>query len=189
LKDPSARGSRPRFAATTTCSARYGASSSLPSAYRNASRAASSSLPGSGTPARAPNILRGWHRSVDRRAAGHGLIRSTDARAARPNQDRSSQQTLPSGRFIEDEEEHTPLSASLARLRETRRGTPLAGTDAGLGWFISSNEKDELSVSPVSAEAAIRSLAFRHEDGAARSSSRIFFGSRSMRARWNWAWN
>ena len=38
----------------------------------------------------------------------------------------------------------TPLSRSLARLCETRRATPLAGTDAGLGWFISSNETDEV---------------------------------------------
>jgi CubicO group peptidase (beta-lactamase class C family) len=39
----------------------------------------------------------------------------------------------------------TRLSASLARLRETRRATPLAGTDAALGWFISSNETEEVA--------------------------------------------
>ena len=38
----------------------------------------------------------------------------------------------------------TPLSASLARLLETRRPTSLAGTDAGLGWFITSDEKEEI---------------------------------------------
>lgn len=40
---------------------------------------------------------------------------------------------------------HTPLSGSLARLLETRRPTNLAGTDAGLGWFISSDGKEEIA--------------------------------------------
>jgi D-alanyl-D-alanine-carboxypeptidase/D-alanyl-D-alanine-endopeptidase len=39
----------------------------------------------------------------------------------------------------------TPLSAPLARLLETRKSTPLAGTDAAMGWFISSDGKDEIA--------------------------------------------
>jgi D-alanyl-D-alanine-carboxypeptidase/D-alanyl-D-alanine-endopeptidase len=38
----------------------------------------------------------------------------------------------------------TPLSAPLGRLLETRRATPLAGTDVGLGWFISSHGKSDI---------------------------------------------
>src|SRR5262249_50285995 len=38
----------------------------------------------------------------------------------------------------------TPLSASFARLAETRRPTRLAGTSAALGWFISSDEKEDI---------------------------------------------
>jgi CubicO group peptidase (beta-lactamase class C family) len=38
----------------------------------------------------------------------------------------------------------TPLSASFARLLETRRPTSAAGTDVGLGWFISSNKTEEI---------------------------------------------
>jgi CubicO group peptidase (beta-lactamase class C family) len=38
----------------------------------------------------------------------------------------------------------TPLNACFARLLETRRPTTLAGTDAGLGWFITSGEKEEI---------------------------------------------
>jgi serine-type D-Ala-D-Ala carboxypeptidase/endopeptidase len=34
----------------------------------------------------------------------------------------------------------TPLSAPLGRLLTTRKTTPLAGTDVGLGWFISSSD-------------------------------------------------
>jgi len=37
-----------------------------------------------------------------------------------------------------------PLNSSLARLLQTRRHTSLAGTDVGLGWFISSDESDEI---------------------------------------------
>jgi CubicO group peptidase (beta-lactamase class C family) len=40
---------------------------------------------------------------------------------------------------------HAPLGGSLARLLETRRPTILAGTDAGLGWFISSDGKEEIA--------------------------------------------
>jgi serine-type D-Ala-D-Ala carboxypeptidase/endopeptidase len=40
---------------------------------------------------------------------------------------------------------HASLSGSLARLLETRRPTNLAGTDAGLGWFISSDGKEEIA--------------------------------------------
>jgi CubicO group peptidase (beta-lactamase class C family) len=39
----------------------------------------------------------------------------------------------------------TTLRGSLAQLLETRRPTNLAGTDAGLGWFISSNAKEEIA--------------------------------------------
>jgi CubicO group peptidase (beta-lactamase class C family) len=39
----------------------------------------------------------------------------------------------------------TPLRAPLARLIETRRPTPLAGTDVGLGWFISTHGKEEIA--------------------------------------------
>lgn len=39
----------------------------------------------------------------------------------------------------------TPLRAPLARLIETRKVTPLAGTEVGLGWFISSNGKEEIA--------------------------------------------
>ncbi len=38
----------------------------------------------------------------------------------------------------------TPLNSSLARLIQTRRHTSLAGTDVALGWFISSDEREEL---------------------------------------------
>jgi D-alanyl-D-alanine-carboxypeptidase/D-alanyl-D-alanine-endopeptidase len=38
----------------------------------------------------------------------------------------------------------TPLKSSLARLLETRRHTSVAGTDAGLGWFISSDKSEEI---------------------------------------------
>jgi serine-type D-Ala-D-Ala carboxypeptidase/endopeptidase len=38
----------------------------------------------------------------------------------------------------------TPLNKALARLIETRRPTPLAGTDAGLGWFISSDKNEQI---------------------------------------------
>jgi CubicO group peptidase (beta-lactamase class C family) len=38
----------------------------------------------------------------------------------------------------------TPLSAAMGRLVETRRTTPLAGTDAGLGWFITSAQDEEI---------------------------------------------
>jgi CubicO group peptidase (beta-lactamase class C family) len=41
--------------------------------------------------------------------------------------------------------EPTPLSASLTRLRETRRPTNLAGTQAGLGWYITSSGSDEIA--------------------------------------------
>jgi serine-type D-Ala-D-Ala carboxypeptidase/endopeptidase len=40
---------------------------------------------------------------------------------------------------------HASPSGSLARLLETRRPTNLAGTDAGLGWFISSDGKEEIA--------------------------------------------
>jgi len=40
--------------------------------------------------------------------------------------------------------EQIPLSVALARLQETRRPTDLPGTEAALGWFISSDEKDEI---------------------------------------------
>lgn len=39
----------------------------------------------------------------------------------------------------------TPLRVPLARLIATRRPTPLAGTDVGLGWFISSDGKEEIA--------------------------------------------
>jgi CubicO group peptidase (beta-lactamase class C family) len=38
----------------------------------------------------------------------------------------------------------TSLSASISQLRQTRRPTPLAGTDAGLGWFITSGRDEEI---------------------------------------------
>jgi CubicO group peptidase (beta-lactamase class C family) len=38
----------------------------------------------------------------------------------------------------------TPLDAAFARLLETRRPTPLAGTDAALGWFVSSDGNEEI---------------------------------------------
>jgi D-alanyl-D-alanine-carboxypeptidase/D-alanyl-D-alanine-endopeptidase len=34
----------------------------------------------------------------------------------------------------------TPLSTPIARLLATRKATPLAGTDVGMGWFISSSD-------------------------------------------------
>lgn len=40
--------------------------------------------------------------------------------------------------------ERTPLNASFARLLETRGPTSAQGTDAGLGWFISSNGTEEI---------------------------------------------
>ncbi len=39
----------------------------------------------------------------------------------------------------------TPLNSSLARLLETRRRTTLPGTDAALGWFVSSADNDEIA--------------------------------------------
>jgi CubicO group peptidase (beta-lactamase class C family) len=39
----------------------------------------------------------------------------------------------------------TPLSAPLRRQVETRKATPLAGTDVGMGWFISSDGKEEIA--------------------------------------------
>jgi D-alanyl-D-alanine-carboxypeptidase/D-alanyl-D-alanine-endopeptidase len=39
----------------------------------------------------------------------------------------------------------TPLRAPLSRLIETRRPTPLAGTDVGMGWFISTDGKEEIA--------------------------------------------
>jgi len=39
----------------------------------------------------------------------------------------------------------TSLRAPLSRLIETRRPTPLAGTDVGLGWFISTYGKEEIA--------------------------------------------
>jgi CubicO group peptidase (beta-lactamase class C family) len=38
----------------------------------------------------------------------------------------------------------TPLNTSLAQLLQTRRPTSLAGTEAGLGWFISSNKDEQI---------------------------------------------
>jgi CubicO group peptidase (beta-lactamase class C family) len=38
----------------------------------------------------------------------------------------------------------TPLNSAFARLLETRKPTSLAGTDAGLGWFISSDETGQI---------------------------------------------
>jgi CubicO group peptidase (beta-lactamase class C family) len=38
----------------------------------------------------------------------------------------------------------TPLSAAIARLVQTRRPTPVAGTEAALGWFVSSAKGDEI---------------------------------------------
>ncbi len=37
------------------------------------------------------------------------------------------------------------LSAPIGRLLETRKRTPLAGTEVGLGWFISSDGKEEIA--------------------------------------------
>jgi CubicO group peptidase (beta-lactamase class C family) len=39
----------------------------------------------------------------------------------------------------------SPLRRPIARLLETRRPTNVSGTDAGLGWFISSNGKEEIA--------------------------------------------
>jgi D-alanyl-D-alanine-carboxypeptidase/D-alanyl-D-alanine-endopeptidase len=39
---------------------------------------------------------------------------------------------------------HSPLREPLARLVETRRPTSLAGTDAGLGWFITSDKDEQI---------------------------------------------
>jgi D-alanyl-D-alanine-carboxypeptidase/D-alanyl-D-alanine-endopeptidase len=39
---------------------------------------------------------------------------------------------------------HTSLRGSLAQLLKTRRPTTLAGTDAGLGWFITSDAKEDV---------------------------------------------
>jgi CubicO group peptidase (beta-lactamase class C family) len=38
----------------------------------------------------------------------------------------------------------SPLRKSLARLLETRLPTSLAGTDTGLGWFITSDKGEEI---------------------------------------------
>jgi serine-type D-Ala-D-Ala carboxypeptidase/endopeptidase len=38
----------------------------------------------------------------------------------------------------------TPINSSLARLLQTRRHTSLAGTDAGLGWYISSDKSEQI---------------------------------------------
>ena len=39
---------------------------------------------------------------------------------------------------------HSQLSASIGRLLETRKATPLVGTDVALGWFVSSDGKEEI---------------------------------------------
>jgi serine-type D-Ala-D-Ala carboxypeptidase/endopeptidase len=39
---------------------------------------------------------------------------------------------------------HSQLSAPIGRLLETRKATPLAGTDVALGWFISSDGQEEI---------------------------------------------
>lgn len=39
---------------------------------------------------------------------------------------------------------HSPLNASMAQLIKTRKPTPLVGTDTGLGWFISTDGKEEI---------------------------------------------
>jgi CubicO group peptidase (beta-lactamase class C family) len=41
--------------------------------------------------------------------------------------------------------DRTPLSGAFARLLETRKATPLPGTDAGLGWFISSDQREQIA--------------------------------------------
>jgi serine-type D-Ala-D-Ala carboxypeptidase/endopeptidase len=38
----------------------------------------------------------------------------------------------------------TPFGASLERLRKTRRPTTLAGTETGLGWYVTSDEEGEI---------------------------------------------
>jgi serine-type D-Ala-D-Ala carboxypeptidase/endopeptidase len=40
---------------------------------------------------------------------------------------------------------HTPLEPALRRLLETRRPTGIPGHEVGLGWFISSNDRDEIA--------------------------------------------
>lgn len=40
--------------------------------------------------------------------------------------------------------QQTPLNAALARLLGTQRRTPLAGTDATLGWFVSAGEREQI---------------------------------------------
>ena len=40
--------------------------------------------------------------------------------------------------------DRTPLKGAFARLLETRSATPLAGTDTGLGWFISSDKGEQI---------------------------------------------
>ncbi len=40
--------------------------------------------------------------------------------------------------------DRTSLDAAIARLLETRRSTSIAGTAVGLGWFVSSDEHDEI---------------------------------------------
>jgi len=39
----------------------------------------------------------------------------------------------------------TPLNTTIARLLGTRKTTPLAGTEVGLGWFISSDGEEEIA--------------------------------------------
>ena len=39
----------------------------------------------------------------------------------------------------------TPLEPAVRRLLETRRPTGLPGHEVGLGWFISSNDNDEIA--------------------------------------------
>src|SRR5690606_21923885 len=39
----------------------------------------------------------------------------------------------------------SPLAKSFARLLETRRPTPLSGTQAALGWFVSSGAGEEIA--------------------------------------------
>jgi serine-type D-Ala-D-Ala carboxypeptidase/endopeptidase len=41
--------------------------------------------------------------------------------------------------------DRTPLDGAFARLLETRKATPLPGTDAGLGWFISSDDGEQIA--------------------------------------------
>jgi len=75
---------------------------------------------------------------------------------------------------------HTLSVGCFARLLETRRPQNVTGTDAGLGWFISSHEQIEIAWKSGLTGGFNTFVGFSHEGVAVRSLSQIFSGSPLM---------